>query len=347
MARGAWIADRLDGGWIEGEGGLRRVGPALGDIVPSGFDALIRVLHPFTRDHPVTRSWADYLRVQAGYEASGEWGELPEIRDESVTWREVAGAHGADPESGGVAPDQQAFHLLGFEHYGEQPDGTEINPDGWRYALPREGSPGAGVLANVAAVLTAHTATPGRGVAAVWEGCADLVSAQGVAYFGWVEEPKSSLPAWLRWLRQWWFNRTLGFRVFRRRFGTRAALHAQFLPGVQQPAGSGLLPKHAAAGPRLELPDRAYVCFEAGIRDFTDEAWRDRAPWIDTQSPFAEDQTPNVIWPEDRAWFLISEIDFDSTLIACSRACADSLLTAPGIEAVEITRDTPLWDMHD
>lgn len=347
MQRGAWIAERTGSVWDER---LRRPDPALGDQVPSGFEALIRVLHPFGRDRPVGGSWADYRRVEAGCEASGEWGELPGIRSEAVTWKAAAAAHGAE-----MRPDAPAFRLLGFERYGEQPDGTEINPDGWRYELPREGSLEPGPLSALARILAGRTETPDRGIAAVWEGYGGLVSAQGVAYFGWPEEPRVRLPAWAERLRARWWNRRLDFHERRRHFGLGAALRARFLPGVQQPAGSGLLSEEAATGPRLELPDRAYVCFEAGIRDFVDEGWRERAPWIDESSPF-DYQSPNLIWPEDRAWFLISEIDFDSTLIACSRECADGLLAAgssggtagplavPGFEAVEIARDTCLWE---
>ena len=360
--RGAWIAERLDGGWREtgsgADGRVERYGPALGQVVPSGFEALVRVLHPFRRDLPTHGTWPEYWRLQDELQAASErgeqvdWSSLQGIRDEPVTWAAAAVAHSAE-----LTPDALAFRLLGFEHYGEQSDGTEVNADGWRYELPAEGRLDSAVLTAVARVLAAHTETPDRGVAAVWEGYAGLVSAQGVAYFDWADEPESSLPAWLRRLQQRWVNRTLGFRMFRERFGTRAALHARFLPRVQQPAGSGLLSKEAATGPRLELPDRAYVCFEAGIAEFGDADWAARAPWVEPSEAGRDPQSPNVIWPEDRAWLLVSEIDFDSTLIACSRACADALLAAhshvgtdalraaEGIETVEMTRDTPLWSV--
>lgn len=343
VGRGAWIAEGLDGDWDDE---LRRRGPALGDIVPVGFDALIRVLHPFSRDRPATGSWADYWRLEAEAGVSGDWDELPGITDELVSWRAAAEAHGGD-----LRPGSLAFRLLGFEEYGRQPDGTEVNADGWRYGLPAEGDLEPESLAAVARVLAEHTGTPARGIAAVWEGWGGLVSAQGVGFFGWPGDSRLPLPVWAERLRVRVWNRTFDFRMRRQRFGLRAALHAVLLPGVDQPDGSGVLPREAAAGLRLELPNRAYICFEAGIADFAvaegPGGWCSRAPWIDGEDLLGACQGPNLIWPEDRAWFLISEIDFDSTLIACSRACADALLAASGVEAVEITRDTPLWDVED
>ncbi|MBO1902661.1 hypothetical protein J4H92_11965 [Leucobacter weissii] len=342
VARGDWIAERLDGDRRETDDGVPRIGPALGDLVPAGFDALVRVLHPFRRDRPEGMSWPEWERLADGERAAGRGGELPEIREEPIGWEATAAAHGAE-----FAPDSLAPGILGLAHDGRPPDGTGSHPSGWRYDLPADGRLDVRALAAVARVLSAHTATPDRGIAAVWEGYGGLVSAQGVGFVVFVPEPEWSAPRWVR--RAW--ARLCGawgaFQAHRRSFGLRAALRARLLPRWEQPAGSGLLSREAANGPRLELPDRAYVCFEAGVESFADGRWTGRAPWIapDELAQGAQDaQSPNLVWPEDRAWFLISEIDFDSTLIACSRACADALLAASGVEAAEIDRDTPLWD---
>jgi hypothetical protein len=37
-------------------------------------------------------------------------------------------------------------------------------------------------------------------------------------------------------------------------------------------------------------------------------------------------QSPNIWWPEDRAWCVASEIDLRSSLVGCSAACAETLL---------------------
>lgn len=49
--------------------------------------------------------------------------------------------------------------------------------------------------------------------------------------------------------------------------------------------------------------------------------------------------TPNMIWPEDRAWFLASEIDFDSTLIGGSKRLARTILDDDRFEAFAVGAD--------
>jgi hypothetical protein len=72
--------------------------------------------------------------------------------------------------------------------------------------------------------------------------------------------------------------------------------------------------------PTLVLPAREYFLFRGPI----DAALEMSTRW---------DQSPNLFWPEDRAWFMASEIDFDSTVIGGSSELAQALLTAPELEA--------------
>jgi hypothetical protein len=44
-------------------------------------------------------------------------------------------------------------------------------------------------------------------------------------------------------------------------------------------------------------------------------------------------------WPADRAWFVASEIDFDSTLVAGSPELRDALLSNTAFEAFEVPPD--------
>lgn len=43
--------------------------------------------------------------------------------------------------------------------------------------------------------------------------------------------------------------------------------------------------------------------------------------------------SPNMIWPSDRAWFIASEIDFDSTLVGGSAKLMDAIVDNPAFEA--------------
>lgn len=44
-------------------------------------------------------------------------------------------------------------------------------------------------------------------------------------------------------------------------------------------------------------------------------------------------QSPNLFWPEDRSWCVVSEIDFDSTIVAGSSQLVAAVLAHPELEA--------------
>jgi hypothetical protein len=110
--------------------------------------------------------------------------------------------------------------------------------------------------------------------------------------------------------------------------------------GLISPApSSALLPVEVVNGPRLELPGRDYFLFEAGIGAFTDASWAVSAPWVrDSERP----QSPSILWPEDRAWALVTEIDYDSTVVAGSRELIERIVRDPELEALEIPEGADL-----
>jgi hypothetical protein len=60
---------------------------------------------------------------------------------------------------------------------------------------------------------------------------------------------------------------------------------------------------------------------------------------------FRTDESPQLLWPEDHAWVLASEIDWDSTIVAGSRALVDASLTDGRFEAFVVDEDSDLsWD---
>jgi hypothetical protein len=81
--------------------------------------------------------------------------------------------------------------------------------------------------------------------------------------------------------------------------------------------------------PRLELPGRHYLLFDAPLDVFADPGWAIKNGW-DVR------QTPNQLWPADHSWFLASDIDLDSTVVGGSRGLVDELLARDGIEVLEI-----------
>ena len=54
---------------------------------------------------------------------------------------------------------------------------------------------------------------------------------------------------------------------------------------------------------------------------------------------------PNMIWPANRAWYMASEIDFDSTLVGGSEDLIQAILDAPEFEALAVApEDSLTWD---
>ncbi|WP_350348821.1 hypothetical protein ABIQ69_02480 [Agromyces sp. G08B096] len=96
----------------------------------------------------------------------------------------------------------------------------------------------------------------------------------------------------------------------------------------------------AATGPRLRLPGRAHLLFDAGIAEFEASDWPSRAPWVREGEP--RPVSPSLIWPEDRAWVLATEVDFDSTVIGGSPALVADVVAATGVEAAPIPDDADL-----
>ncbi len=185
-----------------------------------------------------------------------------------------------------------------------------VAPDGWRYNDPLEGSLDIASLSLTAGVLGRHTTTPKNGIAAIWEGWGGLLTSSGFSSWG---------------------------------FGAKGSSIRNFFG--QGRKGSGILPRDIAAGPRFGLhadAGRSYILFEAGACDFIDKQWPSVAPWAHNGS---WDQTPSLLWPDDHAWVLATEIDHNFTLIAGSTAMVSELKQTPGLEVHAIDSGSNLtWD---
>jgi hypothetical protein len=57
------------------------------------------------------------------------------------------------------------------------------------------------------------------------------------------------------------------------------------------------------------------------------------------------DDPPQLLWPEDHAWVLATEIDWDSTIVAGPRELVDAILTDSRFEAYPVDEDSDLsWN---
>jgi hypothetical protein len=83
------------------------------------------------------------------------------------------------------------------------------------------------------------------------------------------------------------------------------------------------------AGRRLHHPGRDYLLFSGPL-----EAAMDMGHWP-SQDWFVP-QSPSLIWPTDNSWFVATEVDFDSTLIAGDHHLIDAVLGAEDFEATPV-----------
>lgn len=80
--------------------------------------------------------------------------------------------------------------------------------------------------------------------------------------------------------------------------------------------------------PRVETHARRYFLFRGPL----DAAC--------TFEPSGSYTSPNLWWPHDRAWIVITEIDGFSTYVGGSRAAIQDVLASPDVEAIEVMLDT-------
>ena len=86
---------------------------------------------------------------------------------------------------------------------------------------------------------------------------------------------------------------------------------------------------------RFEHPDRSYLLGRGPIGLACDLDRQPLAPgsWQTLGLP------PQIWWPEDRAWVVGSEIDFNSTIVVTTNAGAEALLTCEGLEVLLVPSD--------
>jgi hypothetical protein len=135
--------------------------------------------------------------------------------------------------------------------------------------------------------------------------------------------------------------------------------------------GYGESPAAWGAYPRFALPGRSYWLFHAPLAEVDqtsvefhvagmeerstepgglaltmlparDTTIDDQVVWVRQTRAEGFVQSPNLWWPADHAWFVASEIDYDSTIIAGSEAMAHDLLADPDIECLVVSPDTSL-----
>jgi len=100
---------------------------------------------------------------------------------------------------------------------------------------------------------------------------------------------------------------------------------------------------------RVHLPERDYVLYAGPIEVAL--ATLDTGPAQFASDPTVQPwntQSPNLWWPDDRSWFVATEIDHAWTYVGGSEALIDSILNADGLEALPVhISDSPFIDGDD
>ena len=231
-------------------------------IVPTGFEAYVRVFHPVPA-------------MASGLVA----------KQEPVTWADVAARTGA------------VMHPLAqYDAIAGVPRSAKRERAG--VGEPRTGHLEPDALNALCAVLARHTSTPERCWFALWEGYGWMQGSPAMAMLTLDEHPAPTAPG---------------------------------DPGYVPPA----FPPDVIKGPRFRIPQRDYFLLEGPVAAAGESGHRPRS---DVFFP----QSPNIFWPDDRAWCVATEIDLDSTYVGGSEALAQALLAEPRLETGRVEPGDPI-----
>jgi hypothetical protein len=90
--------------------------------------------------------------------------------------------------------------------------------------------------------------------------------------------------------------------------------------------GFGWIDAEDIRGVRLQLPQRTHLVFK-GDADLLDDVG-----WIGFDGRLVH-EAPSVIWPADRAWYVATDVDQESTYVGGAPALINALVADPGLEA--------------
>jgi hypothetical protein len=322
---GDWLRERIDDPWRG----------TMHDVVPRGFPAYARVFHPATRDRPVGAAWpTEPYSDRRAWDAFHSAHPDLVVDNERVTWAATAAALGRTMHAGA-----QWAAIARFDPRANR-ENDPRDAAGWRYSDPEQGGMPPDVVAALADVLVRHTSAPRDGWAALWEGHGDLVGHFGVGpsrVFFQVEDADGPADPDLAQ-----HNAMLG-RSLKDRF------NSVFRKPTWQ---DGILPRDVSEGARLRLPGRDYVLFRGDVSELAHPEWVLHVPWRDRESeehglpPSAH--APGILWPADRAWVSVTEVDFDSTIVGGTDELIRALCADPRLEALPIRAGADLsWDADE
>lgn len=302
-------------------------------MVPRGFAAYARIFH-----RPLV-SWAEGRPHPSQEELRESDPETwPEIFSAETTWGEAARAFGT--EFHGTAQWNRIVRR-GDGDPSERDWDHVIGPDGREYTAPEEGRLDAAQLTALASHLSLHTKTPDELFIALWSGWGGVLGFYGEA------------PARISFAASTDDGKDEGEAAVLRRHREmlERSIHDPFNNVFRRPVWqAGMLPDEVSQGPMLQLPQREHVLFTGSIDELKSPAWPGSAPWADPRAdrfglPI---ESPSLVWPVDRSWVVVTEVDFDSTIVAGSAELVHAICADAGIEALTIREGDDLaWDADE
>ncbi|GAA0962619.1 hypothetical protein FFA01_05070 [Frigoribacterium faeni] len=256
--------------------------------------------------HPIDASRSDLERRD-------EWGYPLHVEDARWPWAEVARRNGKV-----MHPLVQWRRLTADERRMDW-------PDGWSTAQSREGWLDPRLLGELVTLLGAATTTPDDLVAGVWIGW----GGGEAIYFRAVDDDDATDDIAATAERDALHESGLAMLAERER--------------ARREAQESGYEEARTAGPHLEIPGREFVLFETDVQRLADPDWgyRDGLGWAMGH----RDPSLQLLWPEDHAWVLASEIDWDSTIVAGDRRLIDAVLADPRFESYGVGEADKLsWD---
>jgi hypothetical protein len=316
-----WSEDTAAGDWIRTRLEAETWGESMHTVVPRGFPAYARVFHP------PTVAWTTGGRMPTQDELREmpmeRW---PETHASATTWSETAAAFGTSLHGEAQWHRVVDARIGRWESLGDAD--AVVGPDGREYSAPATGRLDSAQLNAAARHLAAHTATPDDVYIAVWEGSGGLVGFYGDTPARVTLAPSDTDPG-----TQARHREMLGRSI-------RDPFNNVFRKPVWQP---GVLSDDISRGPRLSLPHREHILFRGSVAELADPEWESRVPWADGPAGWTE--SPSIVWPADRAWVLVTEVDFDSTIVGGSAELIRELTADATLEALAVREGARLsWD---
>lgn len=117
--------------------------------------------------------------------------------------------------------------------------------------------------------------------------------------------------------------------------GGSAVIMATLSDGLDDPPSAPTVPPafppEVIEGPRLRIPARDYILFRGPLSEAGQWGAAELLPGVPRRI-----NSPNLIWPADRKWFVATEIDLPWTGVAGSVELVDALATDPVLDVEDI-----------